>query len=400
MATIPARIKKFNEGLLPDMLQIKYSLMAENAYRFFRGTCHLFYDDLAEAKALPASPRTWVCGDLHLENFGSFRSINRLVYFDLNDFDEALLAPAAWELVRMVTSIFVAFDTLKIEEKKALNMSQLFLKSYAAVLAEGKAYAIQPKIAKGIVKDFLQSADKKKQSAILKKRTIKKKDRLVIMMDDPRHFEIEPFLKRELIHHITEWILNSNEGPYNYEVIDAMFRLAGTGSVGNKRYAFLLRSLRDEDDYILIEMKQATASCLRQHLKIAQPKWDTEAQRITEVQKRMQNIPPALLSTTIFKDEAYIIQEMQPTKDSINFKLLKDRYRDMYQVIDSMGMLTASAQLRSGGRQGSAIADELITFGSDTSWQAKILEYATEYATHVKKQYEQYVAAYKKGYFK
>ena len=91
------RIKAFNEGRLEDMLQVKYAKMAENSFFFFRGTFHLFYEDLSKEKDFTTSPNAWICGDLHLENFGSFKSDNRLVYFDLNDFDEAVLAPAAFE---------------------------------------------------------------------------------------------------------------------------------------------------------------------------------------------------------------------------------------------------------------------------------------------------------------
>ena len=29
------------------------------------------------------TPISWLCGDLHLENFGSFNRDNRLVYFDM-----------------------------------------------------------------------------------------------------------------------------------------------------------------------------------------------------------------------------------------------------------------------------------------------------------------------------
>ncbi|HEX3933041.1 MAG TPA: DUF2252 family protein, partial [Puia sp.] len=86
------RLHAFNQGLLPEMVQLKYEAMAENAFRFFRGTCHLFYEDLAAAEPLSLSPLAWICGDLHIENFGSYKGDNKLVYFDLNDFDEALLA--------------------------------------------------------------------------------------------------------------------------------------------------------------------------------------------------------------------------------------------------------------------------------------------------------------------
>lgn len=135
MKSLKDRLIAFNAPLLPEKVQLKYEAMAENAFRFFRGTCHIFYEDLAAAKPLPLSPLAWICGDLHIENFGSYRGDNKLVYFDLNDFDEALLAPASYEVVRMVTSIFIAFDYLRIEPEKALKMAQLYIKTYAATLS-------------------------------------------------------------------------------------------------------------------------------------------------------------------------------------------------------------------------------------------------------------------------
>src|ERR1700761_6469591 len=132
MKTLQQRLTDFNKPLLPQMVKLKYESMATSSFRFFRGTCHLFYEDLSVASPLPTSPITWTCGDLHIENYGSYKADNRLVYFDMNDFEEGLLAPATWEISRMLTSIFVAFDSLKISEKEAERMVQLFLKTYSA----------------------------------------------------------------------------------------------------------------------------------------------------------------------------------------------------------------------------------------------------------------------------
>ncbi|NJK53097.1 MAG: DUF2252 family protein, partial [Leptolyngbyaceae cyanobacterium SU_3_3] len=68
-----------------------------NAFVFLRGSCHLFYEDLPTDSRLDAAPHTWICGDLHLQNFGSYKGDDRLVYFDINDFDEAALAPCTWD---------------------------------------------------------------------------------------------------------------------------------------------------------------------------------------------------------------------------------------------------------------------------------------------------------------
>jgi len=342
MKQLYERLKGFNAGLLPEKVQLKYEAMAENAFRFFRGTCHLFYEDLAVAEPLPLSPLAWICGDLHIENFGSYKGDNKLVYFDLNDFDEALLAPASYETVRMVTSIFIAFDNLGFEPVKALKMARLFMKTYSATLAKGKAISIEPRTAKGIVCNFLTAATKTSEKELLKKRTISKKKKIMLSLEDERHFKLDKKLRKELKAHINGWIKTSSDGPYNYEVISTVFRLAGTGSIGLKRYLFLLKSTNTKNKYLLLDMKQARASSVQPYLPVQQLAWETEAARVIGVQQRMQNVPAALLSTTVFRDESYIIQELQPVKDSIKFKQLQD-YRDMYQVVDDMAALTASA---------------------------------------------------------
>ncbi|MEO5592600.1 MAG: DUF2252 family protein [Chitinophagaceae bacterium] len=401
MEEISQRIIDFNKDRLPRLVQLKYEAMAENLFRFYRGTNHIFYEDLKNSDSIPFSPTTWISGDLHLENFGTYKSDNRLVYFDLNDFDEALLAPATLELVRIVTSIFIAFESLQINQKKALNMAQLFIKTYALKLSQGKPNYIEPQTAKGIVQEFLTSVSKRKQKEILEKRTILKKNKLEILSDDPRHLTLKEELKTALFDHITDWLKNDGNSPYNYKVTDAVFRLAGTGSLGVKRYALLLKSLnKTGEKYLLIDMKQSTAPSMIPFIDIPQPLWKSESERIVSVQQIMQNRPPALLSTTTFQGESFVIQEMQPVKDSINFKLIKKEYRNIYQVIDDMAMLTASSQLRSSGRQGSANADELIAFGKNDQWQETILKYAIDYAHEVKKYYIQFLKDFKTGAFK
>jgi uncharacterized protein (DUF2252 family) len=399
MPNIYERIIAFNKDRLPDMVQFKYKGMAENIYRFYRGTCHLFYEDLCKISAFPSSPKTWICGDLHLENFGSFKADNRQVYFDLNDFDEALLAPCVWEVVRMVTSIFIAFESLKIGQVEAIKMAQGLLKNYSAEMAKGKAISMDPRTAKGIVSTFLTNVDKRKQKDLLKKRTIIKKHKLSLAIDHIKLFDLEKQLKIELTNHIDSWLEAGGSKLHKFMVTDCAFRLAGTGSVGGKRYLFLLKSLDTKNKYLLFDMKQAKPSSLQPYSSVKQPHWETEADRVIQLQQRMQNVSPALLGATVFKGESFVVKEMQPTEDRINFEQLKDRYHDIYQVIDDMAILTASSQLRSSGRQGSAIADELIDFGQSNQWQDELLNYSLNYIKKVKNDCAEYLKAYKEGKF-
>jgi uncharacterized protein (DUF2252 family) len=389
------RIELFNQGRIPDMLRVKYNLMQGDAFRFFRGTNHLFYEDLARDNPLPPSPLSWLCGDLHLENFGSFKGDNRLVYFDVNDFDDALIAPAAYDVARLICSIFVAFDSLKIEEVKAINMGQLFLKIYSETLEKGKARYIEPQTAKGIVYRFLSTVSKRKDKQILRKRTIVKKDSLAILLKHPRHFALEAALKKELTIHLDNWLQNNSYSPYNFEVQDVAFRMAGTGSIGLKRYLFLLKSKNQKNKHMLMEMKQSIEPAPKKHIKIQQPQWVSEAERVVNIQQRMQNIPPALLSFSQFRKESYMVQEMQPMKDSFDFKFVRDAYRDLYQVTHDMAVLTASAQIRSSGWKGASVVDEFSAFGENKQWQNSVLDFAKMYSMTVKKDYLEFCTAMK-----
>jgi uncharacterized protein (DUF2252 family) len=219
----------------------------------------------------------------------------------------------------------------------------------------------------------------------------------MLSLEDERHFKVDKKLRTELRVHINEWIKTSSDGPYNYEVKSVVFRLAGTGSIGVKRYLFLLKSTNTKNKYLFVDMKQARPSSVLPYTIVQQLQWDCEAARVISVQQRMQNVSAALLSTTLFRGDSYILQELQPVKDTIKFKLLKEDYRDMYQVIDDMAALTASAQLRSGGIQGSAIIDELMAFGIDQGWQETVIEYARKYAIKVKAYYKSYLREYKGG---
>ena len=78
--------------------------------------------------------------------------------------------------------------------------------------------------------------------------------------------------------------------------------------------------------------------------------------------------------------------------DKLNVKELFKNLEDTNHVMQNMGVLTASAQLRSSGRQGAATADDLIAFGADASWQSAIMFFAFAYAEQVKLDFDSYVA--------
>ncbi|MEP6948696.1 MAG: DUF2252 family protein [Ginsengibacter sp.] len=112
-------------------------------------------------KLFPPSPVCWICGDLHIGNFGSYKGDSLLAYFDLNDFDESILAPVGWDIVRVITSIPVTFHELKITNKEAIKSCELFLKKYSQTLADGNPRYIETSTATGIVKGLLNSVERR-----------------------------------------------------------------------------------------------------------------------------------------------------------------------------------------------------------------------------------------------
>lgn len=387
--TIFERIQHFNKGLLPAKVARKYTLLMENPFTFFRGTNHLFYEDLSKA-TIPSSPACWLCGDLHIENFGSYKGDNRLVYFDINDFDDSILGPVAWEIVRVLTSILIAFDALRITDKEALQCCKIFLKQYCNILALGSPRYIEARTATGIVKRFLNAVEKRSDKKLLAKRTYRKGGRLHLSTGRNKQLKIDDTLKHELIKVFKHWMDSTNEPPNDYKVLDARFRLAGTGSLGVYRYVFLIQKNNDSGKHMLIDMKEARPSSLAPYVNIKQPIWKSEAERVVTAQKIMQNVSPAELSTLMFEDRHYFMQEMQPTKDRINFKIIQDDFKVVCNVMQDMATITASAHLRGVGRKGSCSADELIAFGESTEWHKDVLDYALNYKTKVEEDFAEF----------
>lgn len=397
-SNVSQRVKAFNAFISADKVQVKYSLMAQNAYRFFRGTCHLFYEDLSIQKDFPhQSPHIWGCGDLHLENFGSYKGRNGYVYFDQNDFDEAMLMPATWELSRVVTSIIVAFRALNVNDERITAWTRRFLNAYCKRLKTGKAKHIEERLAKGIVRDFLETADRRSQRELLRKLTVRQKNKFVLLNDE-KHEAINGQNKAALLTFLNNWLRSVSEKDLRpYRAIDACHRTAGTGSVGVKRYLLLLQSA--DEKFLLLDMKEARYSALRSFNAVMQPQWASEAGRVVAIQSRSQYATTARLNSVDFDGLSFTVRELQPEDDKLDFTLVVQNEKDTLRVLKDIAMLTASAHLRSAGRQGSAIADELIQFGNDSSWQEALLQYAVNYAGKVNTDYEAFLYDYQNGFF-
>ncbi|MGH7605053.1 MAG: DUF2252 domain-containing protein [Gemmatimonadaceae bacterium] len=388
---VTARIEAFNLGREPDRLALKYQEMCKSAFSFFRGSAHLFWEDLARRRRLlPPSPLVWACGDLHLENFGSYQGDNSLSYFDINDFDEAALAPANWEVSRFVASLFVAAPKLDLTSADAADLAKSFLESYRTALVDGKPRWIERATASGMVRTLLKRVKRRKRAMLVKSRTIKKKGKLRLLIDGKHTLPATAAQQRE----VTQWLARfakSEPEPGFYTVIDVAQRAAGVGSLGLKRYIVLVRGAGGHEGHAILDAKSAAPSCLALHERVRQPDWKSEADRVVAIQHRMEAIAPALLDAVRIGEGGYILRELQPSQDRLTLDDARGHPRQLRSIVETMGHVTAWAELRSSGRQGSATIDDLIAYGGAwRTWQRSLIDYGRSYERQVMRDYEQF----------
>jgi uncharacterized protein (DUF2252 family) len=393
---VVTQIQRANAGRDPERLALKYRAMRASPFAFLRGTCALFYARLPSGGIFKAAPLVWACGDLHLENFGSYRGDNGLAYFDINDFDEAALAPASWDLVRFVTSALIAADDLRLPASRGHRLGEVFLEAYAWALKTGKAYWVERDTATGVVKALLDSVATRKRPQFLDSRTEERGGKRTLRVDNGKALAVDK-AQRAQVREFLRTFAAAQDDPAFYKMIDVARRIAGTGSLGLERYVVLVRGSGSPDGNHLLDLKVAPRSSLRATLKVSQPAWKTEAHRIAEVQQRLQAVPVALLEAVTMDERAFVLRALQPADDRID--LARADARQLEQLVGTMGQLVAWAQLRSAGRDGSATADELIAFGGRKKWKTALMEASTVCATQVRKDAAVFDAAFDAGAF-
>ncbi|MFI5283955.1 MAG: DUF2252 family protein [Candidatus Dormibacterales bacterium] len=122
-----------------DDLLFKHHAMAADPFSFLRATFYrwsqLWSDELTE---LTPVPRVLSVGDLHVENYGTWRDVEGRLVWGVNDFDEATVLPYTFDVVRLATSAGLA----AAEGHLAINLREAcaaILNGYSAGLrAAGK----------------------------------------------------------------------------------------------------------------------------------------------------------------------------------------------------------------------------------------------------------------------
>jgi len=410
---------------LSSELATKMNKMDDNAFSFYRGTAHIFYEDIKNTVTWPTSWYTntitngvWLEGDMHMQNMGGFRDANSNAVFDTNDFDEGYWGSYTWDLRRMAVAILLAAEEKGISSTDRQTLVKNFVNSYVTQITAFKgndselSYRLTTSNTNGIVKDTIQAANGKTRSSLLAKYTA--------VSGSSRYFKtisgsLQPVssstftsIKSAMSSYINSISASKRKSSSYYILKAAALRLgSGTGSLGRYRYYLLIDgpSTATSDDVIL-EMKQETDSAVSIAASGNMPAWIYNyhnGERATKSMKAMLTNTDVLAGYTTLNALPFFIYERSPYQEDFNYTLLTT-YTKFNEAISYMGKIMAKNH---------ALADKdydasLIPFSMDkeitdvingdvSGLKTETLNYALSYAAQVKQDYADFVSAKNSG---
>lgn len=148
----------YTQLVKPD-LRLKHQRMAEAVFSFFRATFYRWMQVWPKVCAnLAKAPRVLAVGDLHVENFGTWRDVEGRLVWGVNDFDEAAELPYTVDLVRLAASAILACEQGHLE-LKGKDACGAILDGYReALAARGRPYVLDQnkwlrQMATGVLRD-------------------------------------------------------------------------------------------------------------------------------------------------------------------------------------------------------------------------------------------------------
>ena len=398
---------------IPELVPVRYERMLVSPFTFYRGAAALMAADLGGA---PHSGLTvQLCGDAHLSNFGLFASPERRLVFDLNDFDETHPGPFEWDVKRLAASFELAGRENGLDRRTRRGLTTRVGRFYRTSMARfAAATATQvwyahlemsterlERIAQGPSERDLAKARKLTEKA--KRRDSRQAVRKLIRVVDGHADWIAdpPFLvpladlapdrdQASLLNGMAE-VLESYADTVspeirrllqNYRLMGMARRVVGVGSVGTSAWVVLLAGA-DENDYLVLQAKEATASVLAPF--VPGHSYPHQGRRVVEGQRLMQAYGDILLgwksADVSGYPRDYYVRQFRDWKGSFEPADLNADQLGTYA--DACAWTLARAHARSGDR----VAISAYLGGKDRFDRA-IADFAVAYADKTERDYE------------
>lgn len=399
-------------GRVEALLPLRHQRMAENEFAFLRGAAALMARDLGSRPSTGLHAQ--LCGDAHLANLGIFAGPDRSLVFDLNDFDETAHGPFEWDVMRLATSFLVAARQAGHSETFAASLPGVVARAYrdAVTMFAGMNdldvwyYRIDTALmhswarrddstsaAKALRATESQAQARDRWSAIRK---------LTHVVDGARRFNDQPPLLTSLgygddARAIVEGMfgqykdtlqVDRRELLHRYQVIDVGHKVVGVGSVGLLAFVLLLRG-RDDDDLLVLQVKQAVESVLAPFTGLPTPQ--PPGRRVVYGQQLMQATSDAFLGwVTGQRGRSYYVRQLRDMKWSPNLETMTKR------GFRSYAGLCGATLARAHARAGDPIAIAAYV-GTSDSFASAVTRFAHSYAQQNHADYQAFLSAISSG---
>jgi uncharacterized protein (DUF2252 family) len=344
----------FNRDRKPALLEMKLRKMRADPFTFFRGADHLFCRAWPELRPIDPGPDVLICADLHLENFGAYRTIDGHLHYDINDFDEAIVAPCGFDLVRCATSIILASEQWRLTPSQATGMALSYLEHYrkavGKVIEDGSIPDLTPHGGRGPIQEILGDSALATQAELLAAKTRRKSNGLPAI----RRTANTPEISRKQLAKVAEALESHGRRlgkPDGFKVHDVTFRIAGVGSLGVRRYLALVEGNGPPDKYELLDIKEASPSAAA----VCAAAWPApgvgdadsdEARRVVTAQTILQGHVAIGLDALKIGPRAYRVRQMIPAENRSSLERFREQPNRLLKAVETAGHITARSHLR------------------------------------------------------
>jgi uncharacterized protein (DUF2252 family) len=327
----------------------KCQRMAPSPFDFLRGSAPLFYSALRKAPHLAVGPEGegWLAGDLHLENFGVYRPQALLddaksgaVVFDVNDFDDAFVGPQRLDVLRLLTSTVLAARTWGLTAPAVRDALEATLNGVLAGRSGGSAgRAPEP------VRALLDRAAARTRKELLDARTAHTPHGRRFVLGD-RYRALSEKLKRRAVKAFAAYaraLPDAVRGRHAdaWTVLDAAFRVAGTGSLGVQRIAVLVAGKGGPDGGWIFDMKEEDEPS---GAAFATGHAGSGAGRVLKALKKCLASPPRMAGCTELEGKSLLVRRLMPQEDRLAIGRLAPEERQ--PVLRYLGALTGAMHRR------------------------------------------------------
>jgi len=324
----------------PELVRLKVARMAASPFAFYRGTFHLFARDVLDKanEALPALATAGadldLVGDIHTENYGTFKAADGLIHYDVNDFDETTRGRFTFDVARLATSLFLTGREAGLPIAQTAPLLVTFLLTYAAevqrlVRKGGAGLDAVEGVPTGsrVMDEFIAEKAALKRPAFIEKLTERdgKRRRLIRGQQYYNLPDDQAAQARRLVEDYRHRPGAPGNSDEYYVVDDVAGRVSGIGSMGRLRYAVLIGGKgKAEAKNILLEFKEALPSAYDTYRQrdLGPAALAARAARVVAVQRRSQAASSAFLNVAADGGLSFQAREISPHADRIDFKRL------------------------------------------------------------------------------